>query len=445
MFDPIYLVHSFQTISTMHTLGLSVCPQTVNSKKGELLNRQEMKVKDMVTAYVEKRQIEQKIEKSKNIVESLTAVDTTSVVKGCLLSPPQATNENEFEMLCSTDPYYSYMFNPSNKLDSIYCEARTCQSNFVFSSDYSTPTDLTHTTLQHLAPASLCSEICGEKYEFPAVDTLYIPPMYSDSTASIERSKKILDQFTKKCEDKLCKHIPAFEVIGDNLDLTITPTAMTKDRQRQSIHWFLNIALQKRVESDLPDDVPVNDVMKMPSSMFLPNETDCRTLDQNMCYHIAKVLCKYVSWLKPFNECIPECIQHKYMTELSQKSEYRVLNLLDKSENKSEDMISILQDIHDKCVARTDDTSPDVIGKLVFGGDVLTNERAYTAQLAMINAESDFFRLGGIIHRPEGLHRMMNFVLVSIVRIVAVILVHDSVSYSLLIYNSNYAVTLYKK
>lgn len=43
---------------------------------------------------------------------------------------------------------------------------------------------------------------------------------------------------------------------------------------------------------------------------------------------------------------------------------------------------------------------------------MLTNERAYSAQLAMLNGSTDFDQLAGVIHRPEGLHRMMNLLLV---------------------------------
>lgn len=73
-------------------------------------------------------------------------------------------------------------------------------------------------------------------------------------------------------------------------------------------------------------------------------------------------------------------------------------------------MISILEHIHMNYIAHTSDER--VIQKKVFGGDVLTNERAYSAQLAMMNGRSEFDQLAGVIHRPEGLHRMMNLCLV---------------------------------
>ena len=80
---------------------------------------------------------------------------------------------------------------------------------------------------------------------------------------------------------------------------------------------------------------------------------------------------------------------------------YIILDLLDKSENKAEDMIAILEHINSNYISQNDG---NVASKRVFGGDVLTNERAYSAQLAMQNSESDFTKLKGIIHSPEGFY-----------------------------------------
>ena len=86
--------------------------------------------------------------------------------------------------------------------------------------------------------------------------------------------------------------------------------------------------------------------------------------------------------------------------------------MLDKNEYLHDDIIRILEHIHQKYIAHTHGENADVLERKVFGGDVLTNERAYTAQLAMLNCETNYYKLGGLIHRPEGLHRMMNFLLV---------------------------------
>ena len=55
-------------------------------------------------------------------------------------------------------------------------------------------------------------------------------------------------------------------------------------------------------------------------------------------------------------------------------------------------MISILEHIHENYLAHTEDDPPTIIEKRVFGGVVLTNKRAYSAQMATMNGQSDFFR-----------------------------------------------------
>lgn len=43
-----------------------------------------------------------------------------------------------------------------------------------------------------------------------------------------------------------------------------------------------------------------------------------------------------------------------------------------------------------------------VIEKIVFGGDVLINEKDYSVQLVMMNVECDFNGLVGVVYRFEG-------------------------------------------
>lgn len=101
--------------------------------------------------------------------------------------------------------------------------------------------------------------------------------------------------------------------------------------------------------------------------------------------------------------------------------------MLDKSENISEDMISILEHILMNYIAHTSDNNQKVIIRKVFGGDVLTNERAYSAQLAMLNGRSEFDQLAGVIHRPEGLHRMINLCLVIAKKICLLLFMNEQV------------------
>lgn len=245
------------------------------------------------------------------------------------------------------------------------------------------------------------------------------------SSAASKQKKKLIQRQKEKIACLMLKEKEALEnegmvencnssdIIGDNIDISRNPSQMSKDRKRQSWHWFLLIGLQKRVLNPaLDDSAPIADINTVENSTFIPNLNDCSKLDQNFIFHITHVLVKYVGCLKKYKNCLPKFIPHPHLYDMSEKSEFAILDMLDKSENKAEDMITILEHIHANYIAKTDEENPSVIQKKVFGGDVLTNERAYSAQLAMLNGNTDFERLTGVIHRPEGLHRMMNLLLV---------------------------------
>lgn len=47
----------------------------------------------------------------------------------------------------------------------------------------------------------------------------------------------------------------------------------------------MNIALCKRVLSDLPDECPKAEIMKVPNSVFIPNTGDCQALENDISYN----------------------------------------------------------------------------------------------------------------------------------------------------------------
>ncbi|XP_062599089.1 uncharacterized protein LOC134260557 [Saccostrea cucullata] len=270
-----------------------------------------------------------------------------------------------------------------------------------------------NTSLHCTVPPQICVPYDSGDITLPSLP-LYESYGVSTSPTVQASSKKTLEYATaylKENKGSAESIVAAYDIIGDNVDLMKSPSNMSSKKQRESLHWFLNVAVQRRVVSSLPNDRPISDIMDVPNHAFIPSSDDCDALEKNMVFHILKVATKYVNCLKPYADCVPKYLDHPHIEETSKKTKYFIADLLDKSENKSEEMISILQHIHENYIAHTEDDPPAVIEKRVFGGDVLTNERAYSAQMAMMNSHSDFFRLAGIIHRPEGLHRLMNFLL----------------------------------
>ena len=117
---------------------------------------------------------------------------------------------------------------------------------------------------------------------------------------------------------------------------------------------------------------------------------------------------------------MPQHIDHRHMDAMAKKSAFIIIDLLDKSENKSDDMIDILKYLqqftssYSHWVENDKRFSKNVLRHKVLDGDALTNERVINAQLAMANGRDSFESLQSFTSRPGGLHRMFTFVTVTV-------------------------------
>lgn len=89
------------------------------------------------------------------------------------------------------------------------------------------------------------------------------------------------------------------DIIGDNIDITRSPSQMSVDRRRQSWHWFLLVALEKRVQDPTLDDThPIADIGQVENSLFIQSLEKSAFLERNFIHHIMQVFVKYVDSLK---------------------------------------------------------------------------------------------------------------------------------------------------
>lgn len=225
------------------------------------------------------------------------------------------------------------------------------------------------------------------------------------TTASHEKSMESLKNEIKRAK---LNPVKAIEVLGDNLDLLVSPGDMTSDRQRKSWHWFLVLLTQKRITApDLPSTGRVADNLHLEASNWLLSDEEILRYHSDLQIHIAKILVKNFAALKHFEKVLPKYISHEFIEITKQKTVIFNADLVDASEISTEGMIHILQKIHNLVVPHCVVDSKEICEPVVFGGDVLTNERAFGAQLAMFNNRSEFENLLGVIHRPEGLHNRL--------------------------------------
>ena len=201
-----------------------------------------------------------------------------------------------------------------------------------------------------------------------------------------------------------------YSILGDNLDHRVDTFHRTQKKKAQDLHWFLLLTVAHNVKypENLSNTRPTRDIMTVQNSEFIPSIEDNNTLRENLIFHTMEVLVQNFTFLKEFKKAVPQYINHDYVDEMSKKTTYNVLELLDKNESKSDDMIDILQTIHKYVPTIQGDDGKNVIEHIIFGGDVLTNERAYQSQLDMANAECESDAMHGVIHQPEGLHLCMN-------------------------------------
>lgn len=195
-----------------------------------------------------------------------------------------------------------------------------------------------------------------------------------------------------------------FQVLGNNFDLTVSPSSMTKDKQRKSWYWFLVMATKLRVTRlDLPDNGPRADVETLDSENWLPSPNDVRSLNADQNFHIVHSLVQLLPFLREFQECVPPHIDHPHLEETSKQRFVLNCELIDASGNSMEGIIKIVNRVHDMFVPT--DSQGNVAEPCAFTGDVLTNERAFSAQQALRNGKTGRERGAGLLHRPEGLHR----------------------------------------
>ena len=54
------------------------------------------------------------------------------------------------------------------------------------------------------------------------------------------------------------RNTTAIEMLRDTIDVTITPSKMTAESQRKSLHWFLVMMIQKRI---MVNDMDISEVI----------------------------------------------------------------------------------------------------------------------------------------------------------------------------------------
>lgn len=108
---------------------------------------------------------------------------------------------------------------------------------------------------------------------------------------------------------------------------------------------------------------------------FLPSSIDVSSVKKNLVEIVSRTLTKYVPGLVPLAKFVPNHILHRYSTQMAEKSEVYLLDVMMKNESKHADMIDIMRTLQGYLGEGYSDER-----RVASGGDQLTCERQVGAQ-----------------------------------------------------------------
>uniref|UniRef100_A0A7M5VF96 C2H2-type domain-containing protein n=3 Tax=Clytia hemisphaerica TaxID=252671 RepID=A0A7M5VF96_9CNID len=202
---------------------------------------------------------------------------------------------------------------------------------------------------------------------------------------------------------------PKFVLVGDNLEYKVVRRHMTTSKQNIDYHMFNMMGVRNRVNApvELEDMIqpPLENKLDIDLSNYFPNKNDESKLATEFSTLVFRVLTEYREDMSRMRNHLRSVIPHDYMEETKRKSEITTLGILNKNENKTEDMIEIMEDLHTMVPCLED-------GELVktFAiGDLLTLEREIHSQEDLRCSTTAIKRLEGLIPGLADFHTYGNF------------------------------------
>ena len=186
---------------------------------------------------------------------------------------------------------------------------------------------------------------------------------------------------------------------------------MRSDHHGTMVHMYSMLVGRSRTPAiELPRTGQVAPLMSIPSDFFLPTVADVQCVKSNLVTIVSCILTRYIHDLSPLSKSIPKHILHKYSTQMSQKSEVVVLDVLMKNEAKHSDMLDIMLKMQEYL-----GKNYPPVRRVASGGDQLTCERQVGAQRHMMDGDTPEDRLQLLEPQTEDWHCLVCVLMVSCV------------------------------
>lgn len=166
-------------------------------------------------------------------------------------------------------------------------------------------------------------------------------------TLSSSRKPYLLDLIGGHFCDKAVEAVKNGKTLrgtGDNWDIRVLRSHMTKELQNEDIHMFAsNIIVNRLNFTHLQNDRPLRDLATCSRSVFLLSNTDLRRLRENFKVLISRVCIKYLPKFKFLKRVTPNHIKHIYSKEMAERSHIISLPIIDANEAKYDHCVKILR------------------------------------------------------------------------------------------------------
>ena len=133
-----------------------------------------------------------------------------------------------------------------------------------------------------------------------------------------------------------------FNFWGDNVDKQRHVRNLRSDHQGEMLHMFSLLVGRSRTPAP---EHPFTG--QLSNDYFLPNISDITAVKSNMVVLVSRILTQYFPGLAPLSKVVPKHIPHRYSSQMRQKSEVAVLDVLMKNETKHTDMLDIMAAMQD--------------------------------------------------------------------------------------------------
>ena len=125
----------------------------------------------------------------------------------------------------------------------------------------------------------------------------------------------------KTIEDLKNNAYPGYNISYDNIDIRRERRHMSMAVQNLDIHWVNHRCTFNRISGNHLSTHPGTGVLKVPNISLLPNLYEQKMQRQNLIVLVSRILVQHFSALSFLESVCIRHISHKYVKEMSMKSE----------------------------------------------------------------------------------------------------------------------------